>query len=498
MCRVQQCIDCPGSHDLKIGQIFTQSMFIELRSELEKNGAKRMEELDDYWNSNLKERSAISGFLKDTSLGKKRLISMPDRMSSSIKTQTGQLVFRPSPITGNREDLGDVGKWWIAWQRFMFHTPASIRGQSVANVLSLFEVIPRAKYPALSAEEEAMSVGLQTLCLALFDAVFTHLLSSIAPETWQPLKHSLHQSLYENKAASCVSILGGQYRDADVIFVQEASEAFAARAGVCLDHIVLRPTGASGRRSQMSLILARRSMFQPSTARDLTGEVLRRVEPACVGREDLCVFEIWSRDGPCLLASFHGDSDGASTGPVLAALDRVARELCPGHTLLFGLDANTTDSDHDPGHERGGSRAEAEEGASTGRAGFGRELAGRGLGSCWQGQDLGGLWTTFNARTYLQPQLHKAVGAAEVLDRRHMRLRDWVVFRAAQLSVASVARDNTGRREFVHRVMPSQAFPSDHAIVAAVLRSASGRLARCESLQSVLAGLFASSASALL
>ena len=35
----------------------------------------------------------------------------------------------------------------------------------------------------------------------------------------------------------------------------------------------------------------------------------------------------------------------------------------------------------------------------------------QGMSHCWQGEPtLDGLWTTFSARSYLQPQLHKAVG----------------------------------------------------------------------------------------
>ncbi len=35
----------------------------------------------------------------------------------------------------------------------------------------------------------------------------------------------------------------------------------------------------------------------------------------------------------------------------------------------------------------------------------------------------------------------------------------------------SVARDNTGDGRFITRVMPSQAFPSDHAVVSVTLHS---------------------------
>ena len=476
MSSVQQCIDNPESHDTQIGNIFTESMYTELRDELAFLGVQGLDQLDIIWASDLKDRFAIREFLKDRSFGEKRLISMPDRITGSIKACDGTTIFRPSPITGIEKEISNLSTWWSLWFAYMFRTRVNVRGETKNNVFSLLGTIPRAKYPALSSAEEAASLPLQTLCLALFDAIFIYVLSSLAPTTWQQLKNSLHKSLYERKAALCISILQEQYGDADVIFIQEASEAFAARAGVCLDHFVLRPAGVDGRRSQLSLILARKSRFFRHTARDLTEEVLRRLPSRCTTAGDLCVFEVDSHEGPCLLASFHGDSEGACTAPVLTALHDLARERCPHHTLLFGLDANTAVKPADaPGGERGEPRGRPAGAAGLDAGGFSALLADLGLGSCWQGQDLRGLWTTFNARTYLQPQLHKAVGLEGVLDRRHMRLRDWLVFRAGQLAVAAVERDNTGRRgRFESRVMPSQAFPSDHAIVAAKLHRLDG------------------------
>ena len=475
MSALQQYIDNPGPNDPEIGSIFTASMYAELRDELARQGTPDLDHLDLVW-SEMGSRRAIGEFLKDRSFGEKRLISMPDRMTGSVKLANGLAAFRPSPITGCQNDMSDLSQWWLLWTQYMFRTQINVRGETKESVFRLLDTIPRAKYPALSEAEEALSVPLQTLCLALFDAVFVHVLSSLAPKTWQPLKHSLHKALFERKAALCVSILQEQYGDADIIFIQEASEAFASRAGVCLDHFVLRPSGVDGRRSQLSLILARKSLFLRHTARDVTEEVLRRLPSKCTTAGDLCVFEVATHsEGPYLLASFHGDSDGACTSPVLVALHELAMEWFPNHTLLFGLDANTAAGPADSRlaglPDRAGGRPGS--GAGLDGGGFSALLGKLGLGSCWQGQDLRGLWTTFNARTYLQPQLHKAVGLEGVLDRRHMRLRDWVVFRAGQLAVVAVERDNTGRRGgFERRVMPSQAFPSDHAVVAAVLRRA--------------------------
>ena len=44
-------------------------------------------------------------------------------------------------------------------------------------------------------------------------------------------------------------------------------------------------------------------------------------------------------------------------------------------------------------------------------------------------------------------------------------MQDWVVFYGDQLKAQWTKLDNTGERRFDGRVFPSEAFPSDHAIV---------------------------------
>jgi hypothetical protein len=433
-------------------------MYSELRANLVIQGEDNLDLVDQIWHDDLKHRQTISGFLKDLTLGEKRLISMPERVTSSVDIVGDKQVFRPSAITGFSEEMGDIPTWWSSWKKFMFSVPVYIRDEQLPSTYSLLQTIPRAKYPALTAAEEEASRPLQALCLALFDAALTWLLSVLAPDTWQPLRNDLHRALHVDKPARCVAILREHYAAADVVFVQEASEAFAARAGASLDHHVVRPAGADGRRRQMSLVLLRRGAFDLSTARDVTADVLARLARPCVEPGDLCAVSVASaRGGRLLLASFHGDSAGRSTAPVLAALDGLARERLPGHTLLVGLDANPP--------------AGGEAGEAGGECALAAAVAAAGLASCWGG--AAGAWTTRKARTPLQPQLHKAAPRAAALAPAHARLADWLLFRPAQLAPRAVARDNTGRGHFDAGdagVMPSRAFPSDHAVVAAAFR----------------------------
>jgi hypothetical protein len=185
MASVQQCFDEPQLYDTAVSDLFTMSMYEELRSELANQGEEpsRLEQLDLIWATNLMDRMVIRDFLKDSSFGRKRLISMPDRMTSSIRTIDGKTLFRPSPITGNPAEMGCTAAWWPLWKAYMFQTKAKVRGETKQSVFAFLETIPRAKYPALSPDEEALSVPLQALCLTLFDAVLLHVLSRVAPQS---------------------------------------------------------------------------------------------------------------------------------------------------------------------------------------------------------------------------------------------------------------------------------------------------------------------------
>jgi hypothetical protein len=204
-----------------------------------------------------------------------------------------------------------------------------------------------------------------------------------------------------------------------------------------------------------------------------------------------------------VVASFHGDTDGRMTIPVVDALDKLmilkdvdeAAEceggkpwLAPPPPLLIvGLDANTY-VDHVPG-KRLGVRE------------FSDHIARREMATCWGVCDPR-VHTTFNARTYLQPQLNKAVRMAErassdMTDKNpkdHILFRDPALFdlnedtagygtgedprkvlyvgqkRGPGFSCRFVSRDNTGRGRFVSDApFPTMSFPSDHAIVTAEL-----------------------------
>ena len=53
----------------------------------------------------------------------------------------------------------------------------------------MLQKIKKSKYPAISAEEEAVSIPLQTLCQAIFDAILVHIVNTVsAGGKWQQLQ----------------------------------------------------------------------------------------------------------------------------------------------------------------------------------------------------------------------------------------------------------------------------------------------------------------------
>ncbi|CAK0853116.1 unnamed protein product [Prorocentrum cordatum] len=86
-----------------------------------------------------------------------------------------------------------------------------------------------------------------------------------------------------------------------------------------------------------------------------------------------------------------------------------------------------------------------------------------GLHSCLP-EDV---WTTFKARTFVQPQLQKAVRSENLSTEADMGPEDHILAKGAASIFVAVERDTTGDHHFLDAPLPTESFPSDHAIVAA-------------------------------
>ena len=83
---------------------------------------------------------------------------------------------------------------------------------------------------AISEAEAAVSLPLQTLCLAVFDATLVHVLNTVAPGRWFGLKQTICDALNRTKVAKILQIIESTYSDVDVLFLQEVAAVFPENA----------------------------------------------------------------------------------------------------------------------------------------------------------------------------------------------------------------------------------------------------------------------------
>ena len=458
MSAVEEFIESPGDKDVAISQVFTQDMFDELKALMKTQSWNNLDTVEVHWHRYYKDRKIISEFMKDKMIGSKRLTSMPDRVTNTINTLQGP-VYRPTVINMYEGKLDSVDAWFTEWKKFMFEHQVALGGAEPKKVCQLLPKIQKAKYPAITEEEEEISVPLQTVLLAVFDAVLVHMLNTVAPDTWMVIKSKLCEKLSKKKMDRTLAILQDTYKTADIMFLQEVSAGFietASKSNLSKVYHVVSPLDLDQSRDQNSIVLLNRSLFPDPNITEVTATVLEKLKgqkvPIAAG--DLLVLTCQDRQSQSyFMASFHGDTNGLATVPILSAVDATANEK-PDHVFLFGLDANT--------YEKGNSTL-------LGVGPFASEFVKRGLTSCFGDNPDPSNYTTFNARTYLQPQLNKACKSSDKRVGADINPKDFILLRKNQYTVTKVWKDNTGQQEYKEgMVFPTPDFPSDHGIVAAV------------------------------
>ena len=482
----------------------------------------------------------VADFLTDTEIGAKRLCSLPDRVTNTIHSGM-EIACRPTVISCYREALPNIEQWWAQWKDFMFAKEVQIvtkTGLTASRrVCELLDPIKQSKYPAITEAEQACSISLQIIYLAAFDASLVFMMNLVAPRDWHRIKISLMDVLHQNKSVRVIDILTGPvYASCDVIFLQEVSAAmvrdFENDPNIKEKYHILSPEILDGKRDQNSIILAASCRFSKESSKKCSqtwgGEISAQiigliddVKSAPIAAGDLfvvCCQEKVSKTSKLsnikpahqhgqrfIFASFHGDTDGLATIPVVTAVKKYMTLLtsdesavaagigpapCPP-LLVFGMDANTYKVHN--------------EGKRQGVIDFAKHLAAMNIATCWgAGESVANefrrtntfkfiapnvtlallvvdpnLYTTYNARTFLQPQLNKAVrfsdyDTSKLTDKNP---KDHILFESTTSHLRNVSggkevrakyvfRDNTGDGNFIADMpFPTSSFPSDHAIV---------------------------------
>mmetsp|Transcript_18020 Transcript_18020/g.33850 ORF Transcript_18020/g.33850 Transcript_18020/m.33850 type:complete len:569 (+) Transcript_18020:90-1796(+) len=476
MAGVSEFIKEPNEKDVTVGEIFTDDMFAELETLMRAAGWQYVDETKVKWNSEFKNRRIISQFIKDDVIGKKRLVSMPDRVTNTLSDVTGADVLRPTVINCYSNDLSDKAVWWGYWKKYMFTEPVKLSADKPPAVISsMLQKIKKSKYPAIESDEEMISIPLQTLNLAIFDAILVHMLNTVSAD-WNGIRDTICTKLNRKKTDRTIEILTTTYDDYDIQFLQEVGSSFINKASqstkVLSYYDVHVPAKLDTKRDQNSIILLRKYKYKGIT--EVTDKVIALYNsknpdsklPVMDG--DLFAVTVEKKDevetqlrnyGKYLLASFHGDTNGLATKAVVTAVQEYASQQLPDHKLLFGMDANTyATPDKD----------------QQGVTDFAQWYSARHLNTCYGPTPNPKNFTTFHARTYLQPQLNKAITYEEKDIKGDKNPKDFILFFKSDFDVIETRKDNTGKRSYIDgMVFPTLDFPSDHGITSTLLEEKS-------------------------
>jgi len=461
---VEGFVDNPGAADVPVSEVFTNEMFAELKALMTAEGWSGIEETEKYWLDSIQGRKIMSEFIKDKSLGSKRLASMPDRVTNTINTLDKGTLNRPTVISCALADMTQMASWWAAWKTFMFDTSVQVTGKggkvSTTKPCGLLPKIKKDKYPAVSEAEEAISIPLQALCIGVFDAILVHMLNTLSPTGgWQRLKQEIIANIYANKGARILEIIDTTYSGTDVCFLQEVAtemKTFIEGSRLAPTYHVCAPSMPSAA-DQNSMVLLRKAAFDVASIEDLTAAAYSSLEKkGSLSDGDLIVIAVRDTAGAgYVFASFHGDTDGLQTAAALGAA-QVAAAAKEGYTFVFGLDANCYETPN--------------AGKQLGAAEFGAAIGAAGLTSCWGDVPPVDNYTTFNARTFLQPQLQKASKFKEKAKKGDVNPKDYILWPKGVLTLESASKDNTGSQVYKEgEVFPSLSFPSDHSLIACSL-----------------------------
>mmetsp|Transcript_24470 Transcript_24470/g.37765 ORF Transcript_24470/g.37765 Transcript_24470/m.37765 type:complete len:582 (+) Transcript_24470:192-1937(+) len=467
MKNVEAFIEEPGDKDITVGNVFTDAMFDQLDKRMTGVG---WESVRSYWEGDFKDRKIVSGFLQDKLLGSKRLASMPDRITNTINVVGSvEPVCRPTVINMYDGDLSNSDLWWKQWEKFMFDTPLAINvkgAEKTSNVYEMLQPIKKAKYPAISEEEEKISLPLQTMCSAIFDSILVHMMNTVSsPEVWQPLKTTMVESLNKKKVPRTLEILEKTYSSSDIIALQEVSSSLidqAASGSLGKHYHVIAPHDLDAVRDQNSVILLKKDIFPNGSSAEITDKVSSAFPKGVkvpVAGGDILAITTEDVDGiSYVIVSFHGDTNGLATIPVLDAIIKAmsADATLKDRHLIFGLDANTYDK--------------SKPGKTQDVLEFGEAYRKHDLTSCWGDVPDAKNYTTFNARTYLQPQLNKASKSTEKREKGDINPKDFILFAKKDFNVVKTWKDNTGEKKYIEDMaFPTLQFPSDHGVLATII-----------------------------
>jgi hypothetical protein len=119
----------------------------------------------------------------------------------------------------------------------------------------------------LTEAEEKISIPLQTMAGAIFDAILVHIVNTVSPAKWQGLRTEMCEALNLKKTEHTLGIIATTYADSDIVFLQEVAKEFieTAKNEPRLSQFEVVVPKELGKRDQNSVLLLNHNVFDSTT-----------------------------------------------------------------------------------------------------------------------------------------------------------------------------------------------------------------------------------------
>ncbi len=166
------------------------------------------------------------------------------------------------------------------------------------------------------------------------------------------MRNDICEKLNFKKNDHTIDILVDSYQSSDVVFLQEVGKSFVNAAHTSQLNSIYNIFGPAsmdtGERDQNSILLLKKDLFKDilevtdEILAELQGSVLQgKKSPVMAGDIVGYLATDVKTLTKYLFASFHGDTNGLATIPIVQAVVNYAKSKRPDYKIVFGMDANT-------------------------------------------------------------------------------------------------------------------------------------------------------------
>eukprot|EP00929_Paragymnodinium_shiwhaense_P066115 TRINITY_DN33140_c0_g1_i1.p1 TRINITY_DN33140_c0_g1~~TRINITY_DN33140_c0_g1_i1.p1 ORF type:complete len:836 (-),score=143.92 TRINITY_DN33140_c0_g1_i1:34-2541(-) len=231
---------------------------------------------------------SLDEFIKHTDLQKTGWLKYADEKTAVMRpVDSNTPLFRPSVVTGSTAWFANIEDWWKKWKQFMMQDTVRLGGEYNSTPIHVAQLVSGGTNESKSdqpvqginfdnqADKDNCIRALRLLLVGIYDAMMLHLATAvniakqIKPTELVTTRDYLLKTLINSRMRTLISILAFTHGDADLLFLQDANDAFRWRlvqSRVGSNYHIIVPHRFC--RLRYSIILLSKAMFVSPTHED--------------------------------------------------------------------------------------------------------------------------------------------------------------------------------------------------------------------------------------